>query len=319
VLEFLTRFFFPAHPTPFVPSNDPQLIYELNPQYPEINSLGMRQAEFDPASLHDRFVIAVVGDSHTYSGEAKKWENSFPARLEYHLKLLSAQNVKVLNLGVPGYNMHQELEVLRAKAIPLRPDLIILQYCINDEHISNYIQPEYVWLNRAIHKSEFLSRAWKKFLYSRIGKKLILGYIEEYFPDLLLDSPGLVGTRRAHDADPAHAPHPPRNKNEVPARYWDFVGRDNLERDVRAFGLIAEKVGIRIIATGFVEDQDKKLYETSGFQVYSFFEIFRGLDMRDYGYSGHTYDHFSDTGSDYIGKAMANFVYQHYDITKVSY
>jgi hypothetical protein len=271
VLEILARMV--LHPsTPWlIASNDPQLIYELNPQFPEINSLGMRQAEFDPTTLHDKFVIAVIGDSHSFSRKSKKWENSFPARLEYHLKVLSGQKVKVLNLGVPGYDMHQELEVFRVRAMRFRPDLVILQYCINDEHISKYIQPKHVWLNRTIYKSVFLSRAWTAVLYSELGKRYILGYIEKYLPDLLLFSPGLVGTQTAHDSDPAHAPHPPRTRDQVPIGYWDFIGRANLERDVRAFGQTAREAGIPIVATGFIEERDRNLYETSGFQVYSFF------------------------------------------------
>jgi hypothetical protein len=43
----------------------------------------------------------------------------------------------------------------------------------------------------------------------------------------------------------------------VRVRYWDFIGRDNLERDVRAFGQTANKVGIPILATGFIEDRDR--------------------------------------------------------------
>jgi hypothetical protein len=169
----------------------------------------MRQAEFDPSNLRGQPVIAVIGDSQTYSSRSKKWENAFPNRLEYHLRVLSGQKVEVLNLRVPGYDMHQELEVLRVKAMPFKPDLVTLQYCINDEHISNYIQPRYVWLNRAIHKSEFLSHAWKEVLYSELGNRFILGYVERYLADLLLDSPGLVGTQTAHDADPAQRRHPP--------------------------------------------------------------------------------------------------------------
>jgi hypothetical protein len=89
--------------------------------------------------------------------------------------------------------MVQELEVLKVKALQFKPDLIILQYCINDEHISNWIQPKYGWLNRAIHTSVFLTRAWEKVLYSKFGQTYLLSYVETYLPDLLLYGPGLVG------------------------------------------------------------------------------------------------------------------------------
>jgi GDSL-like Lipase/Acylhydrolase family len=308
-VEMLARTFFPPPTLLDVSSQNVRLIYELNPLYPDINSLGMRQEELDPSTLHDNFVIAVIGDSHTYSSRSVKREESFPARLEHHLHALTGKRIKVLNLGVPGYNMAQELEVLRAKALPFKPDLVILQYCINDEHISDYIQPKYRWLNSAIHQSVFLTRVWTGFLYSRFGQKHLLSYVERYLPDLLLYSPGLVGTVRAQENDPAHAPHPPRNKNQVPVRYHDIIGRENLERDVRIFGELCRKAGIPALATGFIEDQDRSLYETSGFQVYSFFQIFRQLDMRDYGYDpAFTDGHFLENGSDLIGKVLADFI-----------
>src|SRR5262249_44641531 len=146
-----------------------------------------------------------------------KREDSFPARLEYHLKALTGKKIKVLNFGVPGYDMHQELEVLQAKALKLKPNLLILQYCINDEHISNLIQPKYKWLNYAISQSVALSRVWERVLYSEFGERHLLSYVERYFPDLLLYSPGLVGAPWSQDEkDPAHAPHPSRSKDLVP-------------------------------------------------------------------------------------------------------
>ena len=104
-------------------------------------------------------------------------------------------------------------------------------------------------------------------------------------------------------------PTPSRSRDQVPTRYHDFIGRENLKRDVKVFGEVCKKAGIPALATGFIEDQDRNLYKASGFQVYSFFQIFCGLDMRDYGYDpAHTERHFSRHGSDFIGKALAVFI-----------
>ena len=103
---------------PYVPSADARLIYELNPECPEINSLGMRQAEIEPSMVKDHFVIAAIGDSHTFGFRSTERDRAFPARLQYHLERLTPEPITVLNFGVPGYNMAQELEVLRARALP---------------------------------------------------------------------------------------------------------------------------------------------------------------------------------------------------------
>ena len=68
--------------------------------------------------------------------------------------------------------------------------------------------------------------------------------------------------------------------------------------------------GIPAIATGFIDDKDEKLYKKAGFKIYSFFQLFEGLDMSNYSYNPeNTNDHFSDKGYDIIGKALANFIH----------
>jgi len=317
VLEIGARVYAPQPMLPYVPSTDARLIYELNPQSPEFNSLGMRQEEIAPAMLRDHFVIAAIGDSHTFGYRSTDRDRTFPARLQHYLASRTALPVTVLNFGVPGYNMAQELEVLRAKALPLRPDLVVLQYTINDEHISNWIQPRFPTLNRTIHRSVFLTWMWKRLLYSPRMKTTLLPVVEQYVPDLLLYAPGLVGTPVSRESDPAHGrPHPPRVREQVPPRYWDFIGHNNFERDLRRFGEVSRSAGIPTLATGFIEDRDKALYESVGFQVYSFYDIFDGADTRDYGYDPrNTAGHFTDQGSDFIAKKLADFIPAHFNLT----
>ncbi len=314
-LEVGTRLFLPSTPRLERASDNPALIWELNPKFPEINSMGLRQPEVDLATLKNNFTIAVIGDSHTYSTESKYWYNSFPARMEHHLASLGAKNVKILNFGLPGSNTSQQLEILRTKVLPLKVDLVVLQYCINDEHISNYIQPKHPWLNRLIHAGDFYSRLWRNLLYSSFGSSYLQSTVEEYFPDLLLHVPGLVGTRLPNDPEPAHAPHPPRTKDRVPERYHHVIGRDNLERYTKAFGQLASEAGISAVATGFIERKDEALYRGAGFSVFSFFEMFEGHNMLDYGYDVRdTSDHFSDRGADFIGLALAQFIKRNYPL-----
>ncbi len=315
--EALARLAFRRPPSPFVASANQKLIYELNPSYPGINALGMAQGPVDLARLHDRPVIAVIGDSHTYSIEMANHAYGFPTRLEHALNTDHGEPSTVLNFGVPGYNTVQELEVLRAKVLRLEPDLIILQYCINDEHISNYIQPRYPRLNRAIHHSVLATTAWTTLLYSDFGRKQLLPYAERA-PDLLLFTPGLVGTPMSRDPDPAHGPtHPTRSKEWVPARYHEFIGRDNVERAVRTFGDICRRQGTPVLATGFIESRDEPLYTDAGMRVYSFFTIFKGQDMRRYGYDPTRTDgHFSARGNDAIGKALAQYIRDHFSLRR---
>ena len=40
--------------------------------------------------------------------------------------------MEVLNFGVPGYNLEQEIETLRARALAFAPDLVVVLFCLND-------------------------------------------------------------------------------------------------------------------------------------------------------------------------------------------
>src|SRR5215831_14316312 len=102
--EILTRLFKEELPR-VVASENQKLVYELNKNYAQINSFGMRDEEFDIDSIRDLYKIAVVGDSHSYATKVKSTTETFPSQLEKYLNQNTGQRiVKVLNFGVPGYN-----------------------------------------------------------------------------------------------------------------------------------------------------------------------------------------------------------------------
>src|SRR5262245_48902961 len=102
----------------FIVSTNQKLVYELNRHYSGINSFGIRDEEIDIRTIEHLYKIAIIGDSHTYSINVKKLEETFPYYVEEQInKNLGQKVVKVLNFGVPGYNTAQELEVLKYKAL----------------------------------------------------------------------------------------------------------------------------------------------------------------------------------------------------------
>ena len=307
---------FKKDPPPFnVPSENPRLIAELNREREDINSFGMRDDELDPAAIQGRYKIAAIGDSHTYAIKVKKNQETFPSRLEYYLRQAPGQDsIEVLNFGVPGYNMAQELEVLSAKALPFAPDLVILQYTINDTHGTNYIQPKYKSINTLIHQSHLLVKVWQKILYSSFGRKYLYDWVGKNLPDGLLYQEGLVGTRKAApDEEPARLHHPPRTKDRFPERYHYMLGEENWRRHVHSFALLCKQNHIPMLAMGFIGEEERAVFQEAGFDVYSFYEMFAGRDMRDYGYDPeNTADHFDAQGNDFIGKALAEYIQRHY-------
>lgn len=303
-------------PPMFRASPNPRLVYELHPAYPEINRLGMRDHELDRAALSQYYTIAVIGDSHTYSTAVPQRDASFPAQLEQALHQRGYPSVRVLNFGVPGYNMAQELEVLHAKVLDLAPQLIVLQYCINDTHVCNYLQPAHPRLHRLLYTSQVLVTVWQRLLYSSPGKRYALDWVGRHLPDALLFQADLVGTLKvAPEDDPARRRHPARTPDRVPARYHYMLGDENWRRHVHLFAQAAQAHGIPLLATGFIEAAEQPVFLHAGFDVYAFMAMFQGQDTRPYGYHPEdTATHFSAPGCALIGQALAAYIAARYPL-----
>jgi len=121
-------------------SSNPRLRFELRPravtaaevEY-RINAAGLRGPEVDEEKPPGRTRVAVLGDSIAF-GYWVAEEDGFPRQLE---GLLNAgrppgAHVEVLNFGVPGYNLEQELEVLRSRVPAFAPDVLVVAVCLND-------------------------------------------------------------------------------------------------------------------------------------------------------------------------------------------
>ena len=127
--------------------SDNRIVYELRPhtkgifigQHISINSLGMRDKERSLEKSPGTFRILALGDSHTFGwgvGQEETWPAVFEDML---LKYDPKRKFEVLNLGVPGYNAVQEIQVFSTKAEALKPDLVIINYCNNDMDLPNFL------------------------------------------------------------------------------------------------------------------------------------------------------------------------------------
>jgi lysophospholipase L1-like esterase len=116
----------------FIP--DAELGYKLNPNwvYPGhgklINSLGIRYPEIPLAKPVGQFRVLVLGDSISWD------KGGFVDLLRERFGRLRNGSVEVINAAIPGYTTYQERRFLERDLLPLRPDLVILQYCLNDNH-----------------------------------------------------------------------------------------------------------------------------------------------------------------------------------------
>jgi lysophospholipase L1-like esterase len=125
-------------------SENPRLRFELRPggfahaevDY-RIDAAGLRGPETTVEKPSGVRRVAVLGDSIAF-GYWVREEDAFPRQLEAMLRA-GGQRVEVLDFGVPGYNLDQEIETLRAKALAFEPDAVVVAFCLNDlEGIFSY-------------------------------------------------------------------------------------------------------------------------------------------------------------------------------------
>ena len=76
--------------------------------------------------------IACIGDSHTF-GYGVEDDRTWPAFLQQELERERPRDrVEVLNCGVNGYDTMQEVLWLEKRVLAFEPDLVLLQYYVND-------------------------------------------------------------------------------------------------------------------------------------------------------------------------------------------
>ncbi|UYN97264.1 MAG: SGNH/GDSL hydrolase family protein [Enhydrobacter sp.] len=112
------------------------------------NRLGIRGPDIAPTAAPGVARIAFVGDSTTLGwGVAEK--ETFAHQVVADLAR-QGRKVDGFNLGVGNYNVRQELSLFREVGVPLKPDIVVLTYFINDaEPLPAYGAQSWLDLNSA--------------------------------------------------------------------------------------------------------------------------------------------------------------------------
>ncbi len=106
--------------------SDPVLGYRLNPRKEGVNSSSIRHKEIIIPKPEGQFRVIYLGDSIP-------WDN--PSFVNYTADALSkVGNIEVINAATPGYTTYQELLFLKTYLLQTSPDLVLLIYCMNDNH-----------------------------------------------------------------------------------------------------------------------------------------------------------------------------------------
>jgi len=95
-------------------------------RYWQLNSWGYRDREWTPEDWQSKTTVAIVGDSLAAGWGINDPADRFGDVLARHL----GADYAVFNLGVPGTSTPEQLDAL--KALPVQPNVVILQYFLND-------------------------------------------------------------------------------------------------------------------------------------------------------------------------------------------
>jgi lysophospholipase L1-like esterase len=108
---------------------DPDLGYRQNPKFLDMNPEGLRDHAVAPKS--DRFRVLFLGDSVAVYGDTV--DDTFVGHLRAELRRdPTYSGVEVINAGIKGYTNYQEVLYLKKYGLQFRPDLVGLEFCLND-------------------------------------------------------------------------------------------------------------------------------------------------------------------------------------------
>lgn len=116
---------------------DPVMFWRLRPgnKADQVNYQGFRGDPLANDTVSNRFLIACLGDSTTFGIGGPSGipvDQAYPAILEKLLRENVSPDVRVINLGVPGYSSFQGLLYLNEILPRFSPSLVIFSFGTND-------------------------------------------------------------------------------------------------------------------------------------------------------------------------------------------
>ena len=110
---------------------DPELGYRMNPKYLDLNPDGLRD---HPIGLKaGRFRLLMLGDSLGFYGD--DLDDTFVGHMRKELhKDAAYDRVDVVDACIKGYTNFQEVEYLKKFGVKFDPDLVGIEFCLNDVH-----------------------------------------------------------------------------------------------------------------------------------------------------------------------------------------
>jgi lysophospholipase L1-like esterase len=135
------------------------IVFEGGKNHLDTNSDGFRDQEFDPRRLEGKRVIICIGESSTWGTGSTTRAATWPHQLS---ELLSARDPRlvVLNAGIPGYTMVENLQLVNLRLLKYHPEAIIYMGFRNDVEYYAASLADKVDLNLYPRTVAFIPSTW---------------------------------------------------------------------------------------------------------------------------------------------------------------
>ncbi|MEY3369728.1 MAG: hypothetical protein RLZZ361_398 [Cyanobacteriota bacterium] len=213
-----------------------------------INDIGMRGAE--PNTKADLKII-MLGSSITL-GWGVSEEQIYPSILKQRVQSLTSKQIEVFNAGVGNYNTYREVEAFFLKYKVLKPDIIVLNYFVNDAEILP--APKSNWL---LENSQLAVLLWSRLeqIKTKFG---VQESFEEHYKNIYKDDfEGWILTQKSFAKLAKYA-----NDRNVPV----------------IVAMIPDIHNLKNYPFGFIHEKIKKLSEDNGFVFVDLYDSFKDID-----------------------------------------
>jgi lysophospholipase L1-like esterase len=233
-----------------------RLGHEHNPGYTarlqnvdiRINNLGMRGGE---PNLKADTKIIMLGSSITL-GWGVSEELIYPSILKQSLQARTNRSIEVFNAGVGNYNTFREVESFFLKYKTLNPDIIVLNYFVNDAEILP--APKSNWL---LENSQLAVLLWSRLeqIKTKFG---VQESFEEHYKNIYQnDFEGWILTQKSF------------------AKLGKYANDRNIPVVV---AMIPDIHNLKNYPFGFIHKKIKKLSEDNGFEFVDLYDSFKNIE-----------------------------------------
>lgn len=152
---------------------DVDITYAGGTNHLDTNSQGFRDREFDPETLVGKRVVIVLGESSTWGTGSTSRDTTWPRQLD---RLLAARDPRfvVLNAGMPGYTLVENVQLLNLRLLKYHPEAVVYMGLRNDVEFYARSLTEDLDLNFYPRQAATLAPTW---LNSLVLRSALLGLL----------------------------------------------------------------------------------------------------------------------------------------------